>query len=59
MSYEPERLVNAASVILLYSIKGTKTRIAMEVADFKRDDPSSEKYQKRIERKRDRLWEGD
>ena len=59
MSYDPEALTDTAAVILLHSTKGTRTRTATEIAGFTPEDLSSERYRKRVERKRDRLRGGD
>jgi len=59
MSYNPEALTDTAAVILLHSTKGTRTRTATKIAGFTPEDLSSERYRKRIERKRDHLRGGD
>jgi len=55
MSYNAEVLCDVAAVTLLHSAKGSRTRKAIDLAGFKIQDAGSEKYRKRVERKRDRL----
>ena len=54
-SYDPILLCDAAAKILMHSAPGTKTKVAMEVAGFRKLEDEYERYRKRIERKRNRL----